>query len=198
MFSGIIETTTSVLKIEKRGGNKLFSFENKFGDEIYIDQSIAHNGVCLTVIEFNNELYKVEAIADTLEVSNLDTLSEGDLVNLERSVTAHQRMDGHIVQGHVDDMVTITDITDKDGSWEIQLEIPIEKTNLIIPKGSVTLNGISLTIQSQIDNKIAVAIIPYTYNYTNVKNWKPGDKVNIEYDVLGKYIVGYMQKINAR
>jgi len=198
MFSGIIEKTTHLIGLEKSGTNKIFSFENVYPGEIYIDQSISHNGVCLTVIEFDDMLYKVEAIKETLELTNLDSAKAGDLVNLERSVMASSRMDGHMVQGHVDGLAEVKNIAAMDGSWVVQLEIPEDKVNLVIQKGSIALNGISLTLKSVQGRTIEVAIIPYTYEMTNIHQWKPGDYINVEYDILGKYILAYMEKINAR
>ncbi len=198
MFSGIIEKTSTLLKLEKSGTNKIFTFENVIPGEIYIDQSISHNGVCLTVVEFDDASYKVEAIKETLSVSNLDSIKEGDIVNLERSMKADGRLDGHIVQGHVDSTAEVKSIDSMDGSWEISLEIPQEKAALVIPKGSIALNGISLTVKSIIDNVVSVAIIPYTYEFTNINKWRVGDKINVEFDMLGKYIIAYMDKINAR
>lgn len=198
MFSGIIEKTARVVNIEEKGTNKVFTIENVYPEELYIDQSISHNGTCLTVIEIEDREYKVEAIKETLDVTNLKFLKEGDLVNLERSVMANTRMDGHIVQGHVDTLANVTSIEEMDGSWEISLEIPKEKTHLVIPKGSISLNGISLTLKSVKDHRICVAIIPFTYEMTNIHEWKEGTVINVEFDVLGKYISAYMEKINAR
>lgn len=198
MFSGIIEKTSRVISIESNSGNRIFSIQNVFPDELYIDQSIAHNGVCLTVIDINEKVYKVEAIEETLKVSNLGNLVEGDIVNLERSIRMNDRMDGHIVQGHVDAIAKIRDIQNKEGSWEIKLSIPKAYDKYIIPKGSIALNGISLTLKSVNEEFIEVAIIPYTYEHTDIKNWKAGQSINVEFDMMGKYIVSYMDKINAR
>jgi len=198
MFSGIIEKTTQLLGIEERGSNKIFTFRNVFGDEVYIDQSISHNGVCLTVTAFDKDRYTVEAINETLSVSNLGSLKVNDEVNLERSVQTHTRLDGHIVQGHVDSTAIVSKIDELDGSWEITIEIPEAHSHLVIPKGSIALNGISLTVKSVEDNSVTVAIIPFTYNLTNISEWRPGSLINIEYDPLGKYIAAYMEKINAR
>ena len=198
MFSGIIEKTTKTLHIEVKGTNKIFTFENPFDEPLYIDQSISHNGACLTVIALDDKSYKVEAIKETLDITNLDALKVGDFVNLERSVQAKTRLDGHIVQGHVDSTAIVKEVKEMQGSWEIVLEIPKSKEHLVIPKGSIALNGISLTLKSVKDNMIEVAIIPYTYEHTNIHNWKEGSIVNVEYDMLGKYIVAYMEKINAR
>ncbi|NNE16278.1 MAG: riboflavin synthase [Saprospiraceae bacterium] len=194
MFSGIVEKTAEVLNIETKQTNKIFTISNPYGNEIYIDQSISHNGVCLTVIEFDEQSYKVEAILETLNVSNLDMLGQGDIVNLERCVQMHTRLDGHMVQGHVDAMATITNISNKDGSWEVSIRIPDEHRALVIQKGSIAINGISLTIMSIMDNIVTVAIIPYTYEHTNVNEWKVNAKLNIEFDVIGKYVLNYMRR----
>ncbi len=196
MFSGIVEKTVKVLKVEKELTNKIFTLENPYSQDIYIDQSISHNGVCLTVTHFDDSSYRVAAIKETLEVSNLDCFEEGDLVNLERCVQANTRMDGHMVQGHVDSIATIKDIKDANGSWEVTIEIPIDKKHLVIHKGSIAINGISLTVMSIEENLVKVAIIPYTYEHTNVKNWEAGGSLNIEFDVIGKYVMAYMERIN--
>jgi len=194
MFSGIVEKVVEVIDIEKRGTNSIFSFQNPYAGELYIDQSISHNGVCLTVIEFNEEYYKVEAIQETLKKSNLGELAKGSKVNLERCITASTRMDGHVVQGHVDCTHAILDIKELNGSWEYDIEISEADQLLVIPQGSITLNGISLTIAKVSTNKITVAIIPYTHENTNLSNSSIGDKLNIEFDVFGKYVVNYLQK----
>lgn len=196
MFSGIIEKTVKVLQIESDQTNKIFTLENPYGDKIYIDQSISHNGVCLTVIEFDLKSYKVAAIKETLSVSNLEHIEVGQLINLERCVQAHTRMDGHMVQGHVDTIAKVIDVTDVNGSWEVVIEIPEEKTHLVIHKGSIAINGISLTVMSIDKNQVKVAIIPYTYEYTNVKEWSPNQKLNVEFDVIGKYVMAYMERVN--
>jgi len=198
MFSGIIEKTTHLIGLEESGTNKIFSFENVYPEDIYIDQSISHNGVCLTVIEFDDKIYKVEAIQETLALTNLDSAKPGDLINLERSMMTHSRMDGHMVQGHVDGVAEVKKISEMDGSWIVQLEIPADKVNLVIQKGSIALNGISLTLKSVHERMVEVAIIPYTYQMTNIHQWKLGDYINVEYDIMGKYIIAYMEKINAR
>ena len=198
MFSGIIEKTTEVLDVKEEGTNKVFSFRNVYGDEIYIDQSISHNGACLTVVSFDMNAYQVVAIDETLKLTNLNDLTTGSIVNLERSVKAETRMDGHMVQGHVDSTAEVLKIENRDGSWEIALRIPADMSNLLIKKGSITLNGISLTIKSIVEDIIEVAIIPYTYEMTNIHKWQTGDKINVEFDMMGKYIVSYLEKINAR
>ena len=196
MFSGIIESLGSVKHIEKKGTNKIFSIEHSYGDELYIDQSISHNGVCLTIIHLEDKLYKVEAVKETLDVSNIGKLAVGDMVNLERCLLPHTRLDGHIVQGHVDDIAHTHKVTDVNGSWEIEFKMSKEAALLVIPKGSISINGISLTVVSIIDDILKVAIIPYTYEHTNLRLLKTNDSVNIEYDIVGKYVINYLEKMN--
>ena len=198
MFSGIIESQGQVKLIETAGTNKIFSIEHTYGDELYIDQSISHNGVCLTIIHLEDNLYKVEAIKETLIKSNLGALKENDTVNLERCLLPHTRLDGHIVQGHVDDVAYLHNVTDVNGSWEMEFKMPDEAALLIIPKGSISINGISLTVVSIIDNILKVAIIPYTYEHTNLSHIKTGQSVNIEYDIVGKYVINYLEKMNLK
>lgn len=197
MFSGIIESLQPVLEIEEEGTNLVFTIGHDFEEALYIDQSISHNGVCLTIIELLDKAYKVEAIKETLDVSNLSKLTKGSLVNLERSIKLETRLDGHVVQGHVDGQAELLKVTDENGSWTFDFLIPVDKTKLVIHRGSITINGISLTLSALEDNRITVSIIPYTYKHTNLRELTVGDKVNIEYDLFGKYMMNYMQKINA-
>lgn len=197
MFSGIVEAVQPLLGIEKSGTNLIFTVAHKFDEDLYIDQSISHNGVCLTVIEILDHAYKVEAIKETLDLSNLSKLDVGSILNLERSIKIETRLDGHVVQGHVDGIAELISVKDEDGSWVFEFKIPADKTKLIIHKGSITINGISLTVSSIIDDHVSVAIIPYTYKHTNLHTLSVGDMVNIEYDLFGKYMMNYMQKINA-
>lgn len=198
MFTGIIEEVVEAKSIEIQGSNKVFYFLRETSkDDLYIDQSIAHNGVCLTVIEILADGYKVEAINETLKVSNLNQIKEGDKVNLELSTKLGSRIDGHMVQGHVDTTAETIDITDEDGSWLFRFAIPKEDSLNVISKGSITINGISLTIQKIDGHIITVAIIPYTYENTNLRRLGPGDRVNIEFDIIGKYVNNYLQKINS-
>jgi len=197
MFSGIVEELTEVVEMQTEGSNVIFSFRNPFGKDIYIDQSISHNGVCLTVVSFDEDQYKVVAINETLKKTNLGHLSNGDLVNLERCVKADTRMDGHVVQGHIDCTGIIKDIRGLEGSWEYDIEIYKEDMLLVIPQGSITLNGISLTIAQLKEELVTVAIIPYTYEHTNLQQRKIGDGINIEFDVFGKYVVNYMKRTQA-
>lgn len=193
MFSGIVEQVVEVLDIKSEGTNKVFTFSNPFGEDIYIDQSISHNGVCLTVTSFDAQSYTVVAIHETLVKSNLGQLESGHRVNLERCVTAQTRMDGHVVQGHVDCTGKILDVRDINGSWEYDIEIPEADLALVIPQGSITLNGISLTIARLDHTKVTVAIIPYTHTHTNLSALKAGDSLNIEFDLFGKYVVNYLR-----
>ena len=197
MFSGIVEGLQPVLDIEKVGTNIILTVKNEFEEELYIDQSISHNGVCLTVIEILDQAYKVEAIKETLDVSNLSSLTIGSLVNLERSIKLETRLDGHVVQGHVDGIAEMISVKDEDGSWVFQFKIPEDKRQLIIHRGSITINGISLTVSAIEEDLVSVSIIPYTYEHTNLYTLKAGDEVNVEYDLFGKYMMNYMQKINA-
>ena len=196
MFSGIIESLAVVLEIERDGTNIHFTFESEYAHELKVDQSIAHNGVCLTVVSINGNTYKVTAIEETLKLTNLGDLRTGDKVNFERCIRMNDRLDGHIVQGHVDGVASVIEIQDKDGSWEYQFQLDEHFTNihdhspekLIIQKGSITINGTSLTVTGVNNRQFGVAIIPYTYEHTNFHTLKVGEKVNIELDVLGKYV----------
>ena len=187
MFTGIIETIGIVKKIEREGSNRHFTIACSFASDLKIDQSVAHNGVCLTVVKINpeNGTYKVTAVDETLRQTNLVDLVEGDEVNLERGMLLNTRLDGHIVQGHVDGTAVCTSITNEnDGS----------AFNLIVRKGSVTVNGVSLTIVEADDYSFSVAIIPYTMLHTTFRNLKQGHSVNIEFDIIGKYVARLMQK----
>jgi len=197
MFSGIVEAIAPVLNLEESGTNLILTIKKDFDEDLYIDQSISHNGVCLTVIEITDSYYKVEAIKETLEKSNLGDLKKDDLVNLERSVRLNTRMDGHMVSGHIDCTAETLSVKDEAGSWVFHFALPKGSSPLVIPKGSITINGISLTVKEILDDLVSVAIIPYTYEHTNLKALKKGDKVNIEFDIVGKYIINYLEKTNA-
>lgn len=196
MFSGIVEAIGIVKKIEKTGTSLDITITSTFSAETYIDQSIAHNGVCLTVTRQDEETYMVTAIKETLGKTNLATWIEGDIVNLERSLFANARIDGHFVQGHVDTTVTCTDIVQVDGSWYFHFSISPEWQKYIVKKGSICINGVSLTIVDIDREQFSVAIIPYTYEHTNFKAMKIDDVINIEFDVLGKYIIKYLENIH--
>ena len=193
MFSGIVEATARVVAVEQDRENKHFTLECPFGHELHIDQSVAHNGVCLTVVSTDGNRYVVTAMDETLRRSNLGEWQEGDMVNVERSMLMNGRLDGHIVQGHVDQTATCVSIEDADGSfiytfsYESSPEM-IARGYFTVDKGSVTVNGVSLTVCEPTANTFKVCIIPYTYEHTNFHALKVGSKVNIEFDILGKYI----------
>ena len=194
MFSGIVETTARVAAIREEGGNRHFTLECPFTDELKIDQSIAHNGVCLTVVELDGSRYTVTAIRETLLKSNLGGLTEGDLVNLERSMRPDALLDGHIVQGHVDQTARCTAIDEADGSWYFAFEYDPSQGNVTVEKGSVAVNGVSLTVVDSREGAFRVAIIPYTYEHTNFHALKVGSTVNLEFDIVGKYIARLMER----
>lgn len=192
MFSGIIESFAEVVHIEKEGSNVHFTLTNPFQKEIYIDQSIAHNGCCLTIVEIDAAYiwYKVTAVKETLEKTNLSSWQVGTRVNIERCIKADSRIDGHFVQGHVDTTSACLDVTDEDGSWYFTFELPDPYKHLIVDKGSIAINGTSLTaiLDKENENVFKVAIIPYTYEHTNFHQLKAGMTVNLEFDILGKYV----------
>lgn len=189
MFSGIVETTATVVAIEQEQDNLHFTLTCPFVSELKIDQSIAHNGVCLTVVRLTDDTYTVTAMRETLERSNLGLLRVGDEVNVERSMQMGGRLDGHIVQGHVDQTATCTKVVDDNGSWRFYFEYDAKNApSITVPKGSISINGVSLTVVDSEKGMFSVAIIPYTYKVTNFHNFKPGTVVNIEFDVFGKYV----------
>ncbi|MBL7920928.1 MAG: riboflavin synthase [Bacteroidia bacterium] len=188
MFTGIIETLAKVEKIEKENTNVHFTFSSEITGELKIDQSVAHNGVCLTVVKINGNNYVVTAIDETLKRTNLGELKAGTLVNLERCMPANGRFDGHIVQGHVDATAKCIEVKDLNGSWEFVFEHEKHKSNITVEKGSITVNGVSLTVVKSTDTTFSVHIIPYTFEHTNFKNIKAGSSVNLEFDVVGKYV----------
>ena len=193
MFSGIVEETAKVVKVEHELDNMHFTLSCSFANELKIDQSVAHNGVCLTVVKLEDNTYTVTAMKETLNRSNLGLLKEGDLVNIERSMIMQGRLDGHIVQGHVDQTAKCTNVQDDNGSWIFTFEYEssqemIERGYFTVDKGSVTVNGVSLTVCNPTKNTFQVCIIPYTFENTNFKNIKEGTIVNIEFDIIGKYI----------
>ena len=188
MFTGIIETTGKVSKISSIGTNKTFWVESPISDQLKVDQSLSHNGVCLTVEKLEGNSHQVTAIDETLKKSNLGNWKEGDLINLERCLQVNGRIDGHMVQGHVDATAICTKIEQKEGSWEFSFEFPKKFSHLVIEKGSIALNGISLTIFNVKKKAFSVAIIPYTFEHTNIQTLQMGNQVNIEFDMVGKYI----------
>ena len=192
MFTGIIETLGSIQKIEKDQGNVHFYVASAISDELKIDQSVSHNGVCLTVVGLAPGLHQVTAIQETLLKSNLGSLQVGDLVNLERCTAANGRFDGHIVQGHVDQTATCIAKEDQDGSWLFTFQYAPQANNITVEKGSITVNGISLTVVNSEADRFSVAIIPYTIEHTNLQEVAVGDTVNLEFDIIGKYVAKLM------
>lgn len=190
MFTGIIEKTGKIIKIEKDRTNFNFTLEVCFADELSIDQSMAHDGCCLTVVclDKDKKQYVVTAMEETMLKTNLGHWQVGDEVNLERSMKMDGRFDGHIVQGHVDQTATCEKVVDEDGSWRYYFTYDPEKNNFTVPKGSISVNGVSLTVVDSEKGRFSVAIIPYTHKVTNFHNLKPGSIVNIEFDVFGKYV----------
>ena len=188
MFTGIIEDLGILKKIEKDGGNINLYFKSKLTQELKIDQSLSHNGVCLTVVSIVNDIYKVTAVKETLKKSSLGELKVSSIVNLERAMKSNARLDGHYVQGHVDQIGKCLNVKETDGSWYYEFEYDKTSSNITIEKGSIAVNGVSLTVVDSKLDSFSVAIIPYTYNNTNFKKIQKGDIVNIEFDMIGKYI----------
>ncbi|WP_373058027.1 riboflavin synthase [Zunongwangia sp. H14] len=188
MFTGIIEEVAEVVELTRENNNLHLSIKAKFTPELRIDQSIAHNGVCLTVVSLDEARYTVTAIKETLSKTNLDQLKKGSTINLERGMKLGDRMDGHIVQGHVDQTAICIAVEEAGGSWNFTFEYDPELENVTIEKGSITVNGVSLTVVNSAKNKFSVSIIPYTYEHTTFKTLKTGDLVNLEFDVIGKYV----------
>ena len=196
MFSGIVECTARVVEIRTDRQNKHFTLEAPFADQLKIDQSVAHNGVCLTVVALEGNRYTVTAMHETLIKSNLGELQVGDEVNLERSMRPDALLDGHIVQGHVDQTAVCVDVEDADGSWYFKFEYEQTGDNVTVEKGSITVNGVSLTVCDSCEGSFRVAIIHYTYEHTNFHNIKVGTRVNLEFDIVGKYIARLMKHYN--
>jgi riboflavin synthase len=188
MFTGIIESLGTVRSIESTGTNRTFWIQSPLSPELKIDQSISHNGACLTVEEVREDTHRVTAIRETLQKTNLAAWQPGDLVNLERCMLLNGRLDGHIVQGHVDTIATCLKRHELEGSWEFRFEFPRQFSRLIIEKGSICLNGTSLTIYNVKRDRFDVAIIPYTLQHTNIQSVAPGSTVNLEFDMIGKYV----------
>lgn len=189
MFTGIIEAIGSIKEVIINGSNKSFWVESAIAEQLKIDQSVCHDGVCLTIEEINHKTYKVTAIDETLQKTNLSGWQKGTLVNLERSLKADSLLDGHIVQGHTDTTGTCTSISEANGSWVLTFDFPKKFAELIIEKGSISINGISLTAFNVKKKSFSVAIIPYTFYHTNIRLLKRGDKVNLEFDLVGKYLL---------
>lgn len=194
MFTGIIETLGKVSRIEKEFDNLHISILSPISDDLKIDQSVAHNGVCLTVVRLKPGEHTVTAIAETLSKTNIGELKTGDLVNLERCMQMNGRLDGHIVQGHTDQTARCTRLTEREGSWEYTFEYDAATGNITVEKGSICVNGISLTVVNSLRNSFSVAIIPYTFEHTNLQNVKEGSTVNLEFDIIGKYVSRLLQK----
>ena len=188
MFTGIIESLGTIHSIDTHGTNKTFWIGSSISQQLSIDQSISHNGVCLTVEEIKDNLHRVTAIEETLKKTSLGDWQAGDLVNLERCLIMNGRLDGHIVQGHVDTTAVCLERRDLNGSWEYRFEFPKKFSHLVIEKGSISLNGTSLTIFNVKKSKFDIAIIPYTYDHTNIQSVVPGSQVNLEFDMIGKYV----------
>ena len=192
MFTGIIECMATVVKVEKNKGNLDISLKSGITNELKIDQSLCHNGVCLTVVDIDNDVYTVNVISESIERSNFGEIIPGDAINIERSMSVNSRFDGHIVQGHVDEVAVCTEVSETDGSWKYVFKH--SKNNITVEKGSITINGVSLTVVDSTENSFSVAIIPYTYNNTNFNQINVGTKVNLEFDIIGKYISKMINK----
>lgn len=193
MFSGIIEALGSISDIKKEKSNIHFTIQCPFTNELKIDQSVAHNGVCLTVVDIHSNGYVVTAIDETLKRTNLGSWEIGTEVNLERCLQIGDRIDGHMVQGHIDTKATCIEVIDHSGSWEYVFEYPPQADHVTVEKGSITVNGVSLTVVRSENNLFSVAIIPYTYEHTNFKHLQKGDHVNLEFDIIGKYVARYFR-----
>lgn len=193
MFTGIVEAQGTIVKISESGTNRSFLVSSPLSNELKADQSVLHDGICLTVEEVRNDGHIVSAVHETLQKTNLRYRKEGDKLNIERSLTLQTRLDGHIVQGHVDVTAVCTGLSDLSGSWEYSFRYPAEFAPLIIEKGSVCINGVSLTAFSLKDDTFKVAIIPYTYHHTNFPAVREGSVVNIEFDIIGKYAERFMR-----
>ena len=193
MFTGIVESTGEVESVRASESNLIFAIRSSLGPELKIDQSVSHNGVCLTVTSVDGQVHKVTAVAETLQRSNLGDWKAGSIVNLERCLRADGRLDGHIVQGHVDATGTISSVNDRIGSWELQIAHE-PQAGITVSKGSVAVNGVSLTVVDSRADGFSVVIIPYTWEFTNLSSLRPGAVVNLEFDILGKY----MQKLMER
>jgi len=188
MFTGIIETFGTIQQITQEGSNFHFDLESELAKDLKIDQSLAHDGVCLTVVQTSPDSYRVTAIDETIQKTNLSEWKVGKKVNLERCMPANGRFDGHIVQGHVDQVAVVKNISDQNGSWVFDFEFDGSTGNVTVEKGSITVNGTSLTCFNSTPGKFSVAIIPYTFEHTNFHQLQVGDKVNLEFDIIGKYI----------
>ena len=194
MFTGIIESLGKITNVKAYRGNIDFTIESEISKELKIDQSVSHNGVCLTVTEKSDNTHTVTAVKETLDKSSLKNFSVDDLINLERAMKLGERLDGHLVQGHVDGVAKCISVSVNDGSWIYQFEFDIKNEMLLIEKGSICINGVSLTVFDIVKNTFKVTIIPYTYENTSFKKLKEGDMVNIEFDMIGKYLARFNNK----
>ena len=188
MFAGIIKHLGEVINLEQDGTNSIITIKSPISSQLSIDQSVAHDGICLTVVQVKDDAHKVVAIKESIDKTNLSTWEIGKKINLEMCITATQKIDGHFVQGHVDTKGTILSIDNMNGSWEFTISFSEEFAKLLVNKGSVTINGISLTVIDPSSSSLKVAIIPYTYEHTNLHSLKVGDPVNLEFDIIGKYL----------
>ncbi len=188
MFTGIIECIGELKEVETSGSNKIFTIQSEISAQLKVDQSVSHDGVCLTVVEIKNDTHIVIAVDETLKRTNLSEWKPGQKINIERAMAANARFDGHFVQGHIDAVAAVEKIKEKHGSWIFQFKLSKSHTGLIVEKGSITINGVSLTVTTESKKSFSVAIIPYTYEQTNFSQLKKGGKVNIEFDVIGKYV----------
>ncbi len=195
MFTGIIENLSKIKEIKKEGDNLSINFISDIASELKVDQSVSHNGICLTVVKIVDKTYSVTAIKETILKSSIQKWKTGDLINIERAMKLGDRLDGHMVQGHVDQTAVCKNIIEEDGSWYFDFEYSASE-NMTIEKGSIAINGVSLTVVNSKENNFSVAIIPYTYNHTNFKNIRIGDMVNIEFDMIGKYITKIISNQN--
>jgi riboflavin synthase len=193
MFTGIIENVAQITKLEKHQGNLNITLKSKLTSEFKVDQSVSHNGICLTVVNIKNDLYRVTAIEETIKKSTIGLWKVGDNINLERAMKIGDRLDGHMIQGHVDQIGQCTKAIEQDGSWLFTIKYKL-LDNVTVEKGSIAINGISLTVVNSRRNCFSVAIIPYTFNNTNFNQLKEGNNVNLEFDILGKYITKILSK----
>lgn len=192
MFTGIIESIGKVKSLQTEGGNVRLTVQSDMASELKIDQSVAHNGVCLTVVAIEGDAYEVVAVEETLKRTAISTWREGTPVNLERCMRIGDRLDGHIVQGHVDTVAEVVSVAEADGSWNFRFRYPASNGHVTVPKGSVSVNGVSLTVVESEPDAFSVTIIPYTYTHTTFNTLSPGSKVNIEFDIIGKYVARMM------
>ncbi len=194
MFTGIIETLGLVKGLDRQGGNLNIHIQSGITDELKIDQSVSHNGVCLTVVAIVGDIYTVTAVEETLQKSNLGLLEQGSVINLERAMVMGSRLDGHLVQGHVDTTASCSRIEEQDGSWYFYFEYDDSPSHVTVEKGSICVDGVSLTVVDSGPGQFSVAIIPYTYENTRFKNYRPGSVVNLEFDVIGKYVARLLEQ----